>query len=185
MGPKDLWVGRIWCIPFWSSPAKRIIAGYSSSAAASSSRIDRSRNGAWSTSVGMPLSLVGECWDQQKPKQPRRRGFSPGASPGVLESLPSTGRGTGATLIGARVAGVRVTPTSGFSCSVGVLRHGSEYCRCGPDTPVPPSAVAGRRRGSRRRAAFTAVGATLLGVGGALVGASVCDCSAAVLGRPH
>ncbi len=36
-----------------------------------------------------------------------------GASPGVEESLPGDLRGAGATLIGARVTGVRVTPISG------------------------------------------------------------------------
>jgi hypothetical protein len=51
---------------------------------------------------------------QQKPKQPRRLGCSPGALPGMAESLPGTGFGTGATLIGALV-----TSTLGFCAGVG------------------------------------------------------------------
>jgi hypothetical protein len=64
---------------------------------------------------------------QQKPKQPRRRPPPSrlGASPGVLESLPGTGFGTGATLIGALV-----TSTLGLCASVGSLYRG-EYCCCG------------------------------------------------------
>jgi hypothetical protein len=51
--PKDLCVSRIRCIPFASSPANRIIAAYSSSAAASSARIDSSRNGACPALLGI------------------------------------------------------------------------------------------------------------------------------------
>src|ERR1700737_780546 len=53
IGPKGWRVRRIRCRPLPSRPEKRIIAEYSSSAASSSARIDSSRNGASSVSVGM------------------------------------------------------------------------------------------------------------------------------------
>ncbi len=46
----------------------------------------------------------------------------------MAESLPGTGFGTGATLIGARV-----TSTLGFSAGVGALYRGSQYCRWGAE----------------------------------------------------
>ena len=47
----------------------------------------------------------------------------------MAESLPGTGFGTGATLIGARV-----TSTLGFSAGVGrALYCGSQYCRWGAE----------------------------------------------------
>ena len=119
---------------------------------------------------------------QQKPKQPRRRGFSPGASPGVLESLPGTGFGTGATLIGALV-----TSTLGFCAVVGSLYHGW-YCRCGAEYVGPAAGGGGGGGGGGAGgfgfglAALAGVGGVLLGVGDATVGRFVCDSSAVVLG---
>ena len=67
--PKDLCVSRIWCSPFVSSPAKRIIAAYSSSAAASSARIDSSRNGACPASLDIVVNLANTQSDgMRRPK---------------------------------------------------------------------------------------------------------------------
>ena len=91
----------------------------------------------------------------------------------MLESLPGTGRGTGATLIGARMAGVRVTPISGFSAWVGAVRRGSEYCGCGPE--FTGSAVGGGGGGGGGGAGGSSgaltLGSTLFGAGGAPAGA--------------
>jgi hypothetical protein len=58
------------------------------------------------------LGTQGICYINDDESHHKRLRFRP--SPGVAELFSGDCRGCGATLIGARVTGVRVTPTSGF-----------------------------------------------------------------------
>ena len=85
-------------------------------------------------------------------------------------------RGWGATLIGARVTGVRVTPTSGFWVAAGAAGRVHGWV-----SAEPVSSVGGGGGG----AGLIGVGEALLGAGWAVVdacGATDVDCSGPVAG---
>ena len=85
-------------------------------------------------------------------------------------------RGWGATLIGARVTGVRVTPTSGFCVGTGATGRVHGWV-----SAEPVSSVGGGGGG----AGLIGVGEALLGAGWAVVdacGATDVDCSGPVAG---
>ena len=113
---------------------------------------------------------------QHQPPQPRL-----GPSPGVAELFSEGCRGTGATLIGARVTGVRVTPTSGFSVGSGAGRVHCGWVSAGAES------VSSGGGGGGGGGALIGVGSALLGAGWAPVdgcGATDVDSAGPVAGVP-